>query len=88
MDNLVLNFHHLVFRDLFFDVFCAISDQILLNMPHAQHVVRVRKSGFERMDEGLFSVGDDYSRKGNIIQVEDVEKTIQRPFVVRLSFLG
>jgi hypothetical protein len=60
-------FNHFVFRDLVLDVFCAVGDQILLNMPQAKHVVRVGKSGFKRIDEGLFSVGDDYSRKGNLI---------------------
>jgi hypothetical protein len=56
-----------VFRDLVLDVFRTVGDQILLNMPHAQHVVRVGKRGGKRIDESLFSVGDDYSRKGNII---------------------
>ena len=77
-----------LFRDLVLDVFHTVGDQILLNMPHAQHVVPVGKSCFERIDEILFSVGDEYSRKGNIIRVADVQETIQRPFSIRLSFLG
>ena len=62
-------FNHFVFRDLVFDVFCAVGDQVLLNVPHAQHVVRVGKSCIKRIDESFFSVGDDYSRKGNIGRV-------------------
>ena len=56
-----------MFRILVFDVFCAVGDQVLLNVPDAQHVVCVREYFGEGVDESLFLVRDHEFRKGDFI---------------------
>ena len=66
-DDLIPFLNHLVFRKLVFDEFGTVGDQVLLNVPDAQHVVGAGENLREGIDQSLFMVHDDYFRKGNII---------------------
>lgn len=67
LNDLIPFLNHLVFRKLVFDEFGAVGDQVLLNVPDAQHVVGIGENSREGIDQSLIAVRDDYFRKGNII---------------------
>ena len=56
-----------MFRSLVLDYLSAVGNQVLLNVPDAQHVVRAGEYLGEGIDQSLFWVRDHTFMEGNLM---------------------